>query len=201
MESTAQTTEKPRSPWKILLAGGCLGAIAGAITLLAALLIAYNFYQQQAVQKMAETKALKPVQLRADYDWKVTGMDGETLSLESLRGKPVFLHLWRAGCVSCVAEIPGINALYNAYAGRGMAFVTIALGEKEKLESELQLHDVQFPVYTTAGDKLPPIFNTASTPTTYIIDRDGFIVYSHAGAVDWNSEDGRAFVEALCGGR
>lgn len=201
MESTVPTTDKPRSPWKLLLAGGCLGAIAGAFGLLASLLIAYNFYQQKAVQKMAETKELAPVQLRADYAWEVTGLDGTPLSLESLRGKPVFLHLWRPGCVSCVAEIPGINALHEAYAARGMQFVAIALGEKEKLESELQLHGVQFPVYTVAGDKLPPIFNATSTPTTYIIDRDGFIVYSHSGGVEWNSEDGRAFMEALCTGQ
>lgn len=200
MESPPQTTEKPRSTWKPLLAGGCLGAIAGAVALLAALLIAYNFYQQQAVQKMAETKALKPVRLRADYAWEVKGLDGAPLSLESLRGKPIFLHLWRPGCVSCVAEIPGINALHEAYAARGMEFVTIALGEKEKLESELQLHEVTFPVYTVAGDKLPPIFSATSTPTTYIIGRDGFIVYSQSGGVEWNSDDGRAFVEMLCGG-
>ena len=190
---------KPRSNWKLLMAGGCLGVIVGAVALLASLLIAYNFYQQKAVQKMAEVKELKPVQLRADYAWEAKGMDGNALRMEDLKGKPIFLHLWRPGCVSCVAEIPGINALYEAYAARGMAFVAIALGEKDGLKGELQMHAVQFPVYTVEGDKLPTIFSTTSTPTTFIIDRDGFIVYSHSGGVEWNSDDGRAFVESLCG--
>ena len=189
---------KPRSNWKLLMAGGCLGAIVGAVALLASLLIAYNFYQQQAVQKMAEVKELKPVQLRADYTWEAKGVDGNMLRIEDLKGKPIFLHLWRPGCVSCVAEIPGINALYEAYAARGMAFVAIALGDKDELNADLQVHAVQFPVYTVEGDKLPVVFTTASTPTTYLIDRDGFIVYSHAGGVEWNSDDGRAFVESLC---
>ena len=98
-----------------------------------------------------------------------------------------------------MAEIPGINALYEAYTARGMQFVAIALGKVDDLDGELQMHGVQFPVYTVEGDKLPSIFNTTSTPTTYIIDKKGFIVYSHSGGVDWNSEDGNAFVESLCG--
>ena len=202
MDSTPHESSavKSRSNWKLLMAGGCLGAIVGAVALLASLLIAYNFYQQKAVQKMAEVKELKPVQLRADYAWDAKGVDGTVLKMDALKGKPIFLHLWRPGCVSCVAEIPGINALYEAYAARGMAFVAIALGDKDELIGELQIHAVQFPVYTVEGDKLPEIFQTNSTPTTYLIDKAGFIVYSHSGGVEWNSEDGRAFVESLCGG-
>lgn len=192
---------KSRSSWKLIMAGGCFGALAGAVALLASLLIAYGFFQQKAVQKMAEVKELKPVQLRADYAWEMKGVDGSVLSLESLKGQPIFLHLWRPGCVSCVAEIPGINALYEAYAPRGMAFVAIALGEKEDLTGELQMNAVQFPVYTVEGDKLPAVFDTTSTPTTWIIDKTGFIVYAHSGGVEWNSDDGRAFVESLCGGQ
>jgi thiol-disulfide isomerase/thioredoxin len=201
MEPTTHPPERPRTAWKHLVAGGCLGTFFGAVALLTALLVAYNFYQQKAVQKMAETKELKPVQLRADYAWEVKGVDGAPLSLETLKGKPIFLHLWRPGCVSCVAEIPGINALHEAYAAWGMQFVAIALGDVDDLDGELQMHGVEFPVYTVEGDKLPPMFSTTSTPTTFIIDRDGFIVYSHSGGVDWNSDDGRAFVESLLRGQ
>ena len=203
MDATSHESSpaKPRANWKLIMAGGCLGALVGAVALLAGLLIAYGFYQQKAVQKMAEVKELKPVQLRADYAWEMKGVDGSVLSLESLKGQPIFLHLWRPGCVSCVAEIPGINALYEAYAPRGMAFVAIALGEKEDLTGELQMNAVEFPVYTVEGDKLPPIFSTTSTPTTYLIDKAGFIVYAHSGGVEWNSDDGKAFVASLCGGQ
>lgn len=199
MKPTTHPPERPRPAWKLLVAGGCLGAFFGAAALLTALLVAYGFFQQKAVQKMAETKELKPVQLRADYAWDVKSVDGAALSLASLKGKPIFLHLWRPGCVSCVAEIPGINALHEAFAAKGMQFVAIALGKVDDLDGELQMHGVQFPVYTVEGDKLPPIFSTTSTPTTFIIDQKGFIVYSHSGGVDWNSDDGRAFVESLCG--
>lgn len=199
MDPTPDTPAiKPRSSWKLIMAGGCFGVLVGAIALLAGLLIAYGFYQQKAVKKMAEVKELKPVQLRADYGWTAKGVDGTTLSLESLKGKPIFLHLWRPGCVSCVAEIPGINALYNAFAEKGMQFVSIALESGKDLNSDLQVNAVEFPVYTVEDNKLPAVYSAAATPTTYIIDKAGFIVYSKTGAVDWNSEDGRAFLESLC---
>jgi len=196
--SPESTPSKNGSSWKLIMAGGCFGILVGAAALLAALMIAYGYYQQKAVQKMAEMKELKPVQLRADYAWTAQGVDGTALSLESLKGKPIFLHLWHAGCVSCVAEIPGINALYDAYGARGMQFVAIALGKEDNLIGELQMNAVQFPVYTVEGDTLPAVFNTTSTPTTYLINKAGFIVYAHTGAVDWNSDDGKAFVESLC---
>jgi hypothetical protein len=82
-----------------------------------------------------------------------------------------------------------------------MQFVAIALGKVDDLDGELQMHGVRFPVYTVEGDKLPPIFSSTSTPTTFIIDKAGFIVYSHSGGVDWNSDDGRAFLESLLRGQ
>lgn len=198
MDYPSESPTTPRSPWKLLVAGGCLGCILGAAALLATLLIAYGFFQQKAVQKMAEVKELKPVQLRADYGWAVKRSDGSPLSLESLKGKPIFLHFWRPGCVSCVAEIPGINALYETCAEKGMVFVAVALDAPEDLDGALQMDGVLFPVYTVDVASIPPVFATTSTPTTWIIDKAGFIVYSHAGAVDWNSEEGRAFVESRC---
>jgi len=193
----AANSPEKRSSWKPIAAAGCLGMIAGAIGLLAALLIAYGFFQKQAVQKMAEVKELKPVQLRADYDWTLTKPDGSSLDMASLKGKPIFLHLWRPECVSCVAEVPGINALYADYASKGVAFVTIALGATEDLAGQLQMHAVDFPVYTVEAEKLPPLFSPASTPATWIISRAGFILYSHTGAVEWDSPDSRAFLDQL----
>jgi len=162
-------------------------------------LVAYNFFYTQSVTKMAESKELKPVVLRGDLDWAVTGVDGTTLDLQSLDGDVIFLHLWRPECVSCVAEIPGVNALYQAFASRGVAFVSIALDTDDTLAGALSVHDVQFPVYTLGDTKLPAMFEAHATPTTFILDSAGFIVYQHAGAVEWDTPDARAFLERLAG--
>jgi thiol-disulfide isomerase/thioredoxin len=195
---TAPCTESYFS-WKTFLAGGCLGVVLGCGLLLGGLLTAYNFFYTQSVTKMAETKELRPVEFRADYAWTLTGLDGAALDLQSLQGRPIFLHLWRPECVSCLAEVPGVNALYAAFDDRGIAFVSVALDPEDDLAATLGMHDVRFPVYTAATKDLPDAFKTSSTPTTYIIDSAGFIVYRHAGAVAWDSPDARDFLERLGG--
>lgn len=192
------TTANSRSHWKPFLAGGCLGMLLGAILLLGGLLVAYGFFQKEAVKKMAEVKEMKPVQLRADLAWTVQRPDGTSLDLQTLRGRPIFLHVWRPECVSCVAEIPGINALFDTFAAKGIAFVSIALDDTEELDVALAMHDVHFPVYTRTNDTTPSIFETRATPATFIIDQAGFIVYNHSGAVEWDSPDARDFLERLC---
>ena len=196
-ESPASAPSAPRPLWKPLLAGGCLGMFLGAFLLMAGFLVAYNFFYEKSVTAMAEAKVLEPVRLRADFAWTATGTDGALLDLQTLQGRPVFLHLWRPECVSCVAEIPGINALFQEFQGQGVAFVSVALDAGGDLDAALVTHDVQFPVYTLPAGKLPDFIETRATPTTYIIDAAGFVVYAHTGAVNWDTEDARAFLERL----
>ncbi|HHU57312.1 MAG TPA: TlpA family protein disulfide reductase, partial [Bacteroidales bacterium] len=41
--------------------------------------------------------------------------DGELVSLEELSDKPVFLNYWGTWCPPCIAELPSLQNLYNAY--------------------------------------------------------------------------------------
>lgn len=199
------TIDSPETPprralWKPLLASGCLGVVLGAAGMIGSLLGAYAFFYEGAMKKIVESKEMKPVQLRADYAWEVLDMDGGSLDLRSLKGKPIFLHIWRPECASCLAEVPGVNALYAALAPKGVAFVSVALDATDNdLDVAQGVREVQYPIYTLPeGGYLPEVFNTISTPTTYIIDPSGFIVYAHSGAVNWDSPDGRDFLERLC---
>lgn len=197
MSEPAPAPAPKNSFWKPFIAGGCLGVALGMILLVGGLLVAYNFFFVTSVTKMAEAKDLRQVQFFADYDWTLTRLDGPELDLQSLKGRPVFLHLWRPECVSCVAEVRGINMLFQEYDGKGVAFVSVALDPDKDVAVTLAQHDVWFPVYTEATKKLPPAFAATSTPTTYILDKAGYIVYHHAGAVEWDSPDARAFLDHL----
>ncbi|MBX3180424.1 MAG: TlpA family protein disulfide reductase [Candidatus Hydrogenedentes bacterium] len=189
--------ERKPSTWKHVVTVGCVGVVTGAALLLAALLGLYAFYQKEAIHKMAETKELKPVRLLADYGWMLEDAAGEPVDLRALRGRAIFLHLWRPECVSCVAEIPGLNALYNDTQHLDLAFVSVALDPDADLDDAVALHGVEFPVFTGKSAEIPSAFEAHSTPTTYIIAPDGFIVFRHAGAMDWDSPDARGFLESL----
>ena len=184
-------------PWKALLAGALIGIFVGIFSLTAVVLASYTFFQKAAVTRMAETKDLKPLLLRADLDWTVDDLDGQPVSMKTLAGQPLLLHFWNPTCVSCVAEIASLNALYDAFQAKGLAFAAVALHADDALAVDVAENKIRFPVYRGDSKTVPPVFTVTATPTTYVIDRDGFILLHHTGAVDWMNGDGPAFLERL----
>ena len=45
----------------------------------------------------------------------------------------------------------------------------------------------------------PAPYAAPSIPTTFIVDREGRIVFRHVGAVDWNTPDAVRFLTDLIG--
>ncbi len=109
---------------------------------------------------------------------------GQQVTLENFRGKVIFLNIWATWCPPCVAEMPGIQALYEEYGDR-MVFI-IASGESEsEIDAFQQSNDYSIPFYRYRSS-LPEQFTTSSIPATFIISTDGQLVLSKKGAAKWN---------------
>lgn len=186
-----------RFAWKTLLIGALIGIGLGGVGLAALLLGSYAFFNQQAVKKIADTKELKPLLLRADFDWAVMDLQGNSVDLKQQAGKTTLLHFWTPTCVSCIAEIPSLNALFDTFAPKGLSVVAVALHGEGDLAGDVAMHDIRFPVYSVDRSVIPPVFNSHALPTTYLIDTEGFVTLHHTGAVDWSSGDAGAFLERL----
>src|SRR5690349_4630118 len=52
-------------------------------------------------------------------------LDGKSVQISDLKGKVVFVNLWASWCPPCVAEMPGIHALYKKVDKSRVAFVMI----------------------------------------------------------------------------
>ncbi|MCF6287301.1 MAG: redoxin domain-containing protein, partial [Candidatus Hydrogenedentes bacterium] len=102
-----------RFSWETLLVGVVLGIALFVGGIFAILLGSYTFFRKEAVTKMAELKELKPLLLRADLDWSVKDLNGDSVDLKAFEGQPLLLHFWNPTCVSCIAEIPSLNTLYD----------------------------------------------------------------------------------------
>ena len=61
----------------------------------------------------------------ADYNWKLKGLNTETVDFNSLKEKVVFVNFWATWCPPCVAEMPSIQKLYDDYKDK-VAFVFIS---------------------------------------------------------------------------
>ncbi|AHJ99626.1 TlpA family protein disulfide reductase [Hymenobacter swuensis] len=127
------------------------------------------------------------------------GLDGQLLNLQELRGKAVLVNLWASWCPPCVAEMPGLQALYNKVDKRNVAFVLISLDENPaKAQRLVQRRGYTMPVYFPTAPLLAP-FDTQSIPTTVLLGPDGQVAARHEGMADYDTPKFRAALEKLSG--
>ncbi len=119
-------------------------------------------------------------------NWRLLNMEGEAVSFKELtNGKPVFVNLWATWCPPCVAEMPGIQKLYEEY-GHKVNFVIVSDESRAKVRSWAKEKGfVNLPFYQNKN--VPYDFYSPSIPTTYIIDKAGKVVLSKKGVAKWNS--------------
>ncbi|MES2734047.1 MAG: TlpA disulfide reductase family protein [Bacteroidota bacterium] len=136
-------------------------------------------------------------QIAAEYNLPLVSLDGKPANLSDFRGKVVFMNLWATWCPPCVAEMPGIQDLYEKIDTSKVAFVMISLDEKpEKARKFILRKKFTFPVYQLTGD-IPDVYSTASIPTTFVLSPDGRIVVRKEGMAEYGDEKFVKFLHAL----
>lgn len=104
----------------------------------------------------------------------VTRLDGSTIDLTALRGKPVVLNWWHTACSPCIVEIPELNKLVEKYEGRDVEFLAIANNEIADLPPFLKRHPFAYDI--ALGDEEALRILGQIYPRHVIIDGDGKVV-------------------------
>ncbi len=58
-------------------------------------------------------------------DFTITTFDGETVALEDLGDRPLFIYFWASWCLACETEAPIIESVWPEYEARGYEFIGI----------------------------------------------------------------------------
>lgn len=131
------------------------------------------------------------------HDLPLVTLEGQRTNLSALKGKVVFVNLWASWCPPCVAEMPGIHALYQKMDPEKVAFVMLSLDENPaKAQALLQRQGYTFPVYFPAGPLAPP-FDSNSIPSTIILGPDGQVAARHDGMADYDTPEVKAALESM----
>jgi cytochrome c biogenesis protein CcmG, thiol:disulfide interchange protein DsbE len=107
--------------------------------------------------------------------WSEPSLPGATLSLASLRGKPIYLNFFATWCPPCNEEAPAIDALAKTYASRGLAVVGVdVLENSSKAAAFRAQHHLTYPVVIDSGI-LRRQYEINGLPVHVFIDRTGVI--------------------------
>ena len=111
-------------------------------------------------------------------------INGEQISLQSLRGKVVMVNFWATSCSTCVQEMPQMVETYNKYKDRGFEFIAVAMSydPANYVLNFAQTRQLPFKVALDVDGEAAKSFGDVKlTPTTFLIDKDGNIIKRYVG--------------------
>lgn len=168
----------------ILNVTGLLGEVTGAVQRM----VLYTGFLNADIEEVEKSK-------EADFYFPLTDLNGNKILLEKYKGKVIFLNLWASWCGPCIAEMPGIQNLYDKVDKENIVFVMVSLDDTpEKARKFIERKEYTFPVFM-AEEGVPNIYRTGSIPTTYVISPDGKIVFSKKGTANYNTKKFKKFLE------
>lgn len=188
--------ENKKTTWKrALIEWGMIAGVAAAIY--------FSGYHTEVIGTMqramlwtglfnADTSEIAttdgPMLSDSDFGFAMETSDGETVSLNDFRGDVVFVNVWASWCPPCVAEMPTIETLYESVSSEdNIRFILLSMDEeRQKAADFMNGKDFNLPFYFPASN-LPNEFRSQYLPTTYIISKEGQVIYKKEGIADYSS--------------
>jgi peroxiredoxin len=115
-------------------------------------------------------------------------IDGRRIGPADLRGRVVLVNFWATSCAVCVAEMPDLAALHEAYSPRGFELIAVAMpyDRADRVLHFAASRRLPFPVaLDPMGKAVAAWGGVEGTPLTYLAGPDGRIAGRWLGRPDF----------------
>lgn len=119
----------------------------------------------------------------------MTTINGETITSEELLGKVTLINFWATDCPGCINEMPGLIKTYNQYKKQGLEVIAVAMfyDPPSRVISFTKNNNLPFPVVLDTNKEIMSKFNNVKlTPTSIILDENGYIINTIVGEINFN---------------
>jgi thiol-disulfide isomerase/thioredoxin len=122
-------------------------------------------------------------------------MQGKPHSLSDYKGNIVLVQFWATYCTPCRKEMPSMNRLIEKMGDKPFKIIGIDMAESpQTVQKFLDEVPVSFPVLLDTEGSTIGAWKVFAAPANFILDKQGNIIYTLYGAVEWDAE---AMVEKL----
>ena len=156
-----------------------------------------NIKKRKSVKQPTKKRkpATSPISERVKApDFLLSDLEGNIFDFSAFSGQVVMLTFWGTWCGPCRREIPDFIKLYDEYNDDGLEIIGVAIqsGTSENIKRFSDYYNINYPILTDIdGNESAKAFydygrvtgvGTRAVPTTFLIDRDGYIVKTYRGA-------------------
>lgn len=114
-------------------------------------------------------------------------LEGKAHRLDEFKGKPVLVNFWATWCGTCLQEMPELWEASQILKEKGIETILISDEPVEKVINYQQKTGQTFQYFTTKLDRKD--LKIYSIPTTYLIDKNGNVVFSKVGKERWSNPE------------
>jgi cytochrome c biogenesis protein CcmG/thiol:disulfide interchange protein DsbE len=111
-------------------------------------------------------------------DFSLSTLSGETITLSELRGQPILINLWATWCPPCRAEMPDLQAVFDAYQEQGFLVLAINATYQDSPASAatfVEKYELTFPILMDTSGETARLYQMRALPTSFFVDRKGII--------------------------
>ena len=138
-------------------------------------------------------KRVKKVNATMAPDFTLADLEGNWVSMNQFKGKVVLLNFWGTWCGPCRKEIPDFVKLSEKYKDDGLEIVGVTLtsGPPKRISSFADQWGINYTLLTDIdGNETQSVTalygqvtgrRISGVPTTFLIDRDGYIRQKYVG--------------------
>jgi cytochrome c biogenesis protein CcmG/thiol:disulfide interchange protein DsbE len=110
---------------------------------------------------------------------------GETIALQNLRGRVVYVDFWASWCGPCRRSFPWMNEMQQRYGDHGLTIVAINVDRRRAdAEQFLKNNAARFAVVYDDVGTTPQSYSVKGMPSSYLINAQGTIVDVEQGFRD-----------------
>jgi len=131
-------------------------------------------------------------------NFKLENIAGGYMTTQDLKGKVAVVDLWATWCEPCLREIPKYNELHEAFQGRDVAIVGIAVeSPRNEIPSKVRDLNIDYTVLIGNDQAIAAFGGLLGFPTTFVLGKDGKIYKSYMGVLPNKHENIRQDIESL----
>lgn len=122
-------------------------------------------------------------------------LNSQPLTLAELKGKVVLIDFWTYSCINCQRTMPYLRNWWSKYQDQGLVIIGVHSPEFEFEKSLANLtkaskdFDLQYPIVQDNDFATWRAYDNRYWPAKYLIDKDGFIRYTHFGEGDYDETE------------